>query len=252
MIYIAGQQTDAGTLGRDYAENSVERKIIDTLAASAKPYRYDSLRELQFELKLRSEIIRSANDLAKSGLVFEVFRKSKCNLDFWERRENGGFSLKPGVKPSDAIRDIFEHGNKYATECATAMVIVYFKALLNLFPEEQFNQLFSEIYLMNWHNIHRLLREVGYMNAEKDYLPGDRRYFANPEVDPVTPELQGENVIDLHNQLYYGHGMGKRKADAIIEALNRHRKAGATQSAHLLDSAGRPNFKNLAKIYYNP
>ena len=103
---------------------------------------------------------------------------------------------------------------------------------------------------MNWHKIDRLLREIGVMNKAKDYLPGDRRYFANPDVDPLTPEWQGENVIDMNHGVYYGHGIGKHDAQTIITALNDNRKQNAHNSAYLMDSAGRPNFKNLSDIYY--
>ena len=58
---------------------------------------------------------------------FATFRKSKCNLDFWNRTDEGGFVLKDGVKASEAIHDIFANSPKYATECATAMMIVYIK-----------------------------------------------------------------------------------------------------------------------------
>ncbi|MFA9382069.1 MAG: protein-glutamine gamma-glutamyltransferase, partial [Acetanaerobacterium sp.] len=123
-------------------------------------------------------------------------------------------------------------------------------ALLALFGAEKFNVQFSGIYLMNWHRLHRHLREVGQMRREDDYLPGDRRYFSNPDVDPLHPEWQGENVIDLNDGMYYGHGMGRRKADEIIRALNRKRKEDATRSAYLMDSAGRPNFKGLSALYH--
>ena len=84
------------------------------------------------------------------------------------------------------------------------------------------------------------------------YLPGDRRYFANPDVDPLTPQWQGENVIDLSGDKYYGHGLGVHNAEAIVRALNENRSEDADESAHLLDSAGLPNFKRLFDIYRRP
>ena len=80
---------------------------------------------------------------------------------------------------------------------------------------------------------------------------GDRRYFDNPDVDPVTPEWQGENVIVLDNSLYYGHGIGIEDANDIIKSLNSNREHGSTQSAFLMDSASRPNFKKLYDILNN-
>ena len=90
------------------------------------------------------------------------------------------------------------------------------------------------------------------MKKRMDYIPGDRRYFVNPDVDPLTPQWQGENVIDLDGELYYGHGIGIYNAETIIKELNKNRSEGADESARLKDSAGRPNFKKLADIYLDP
>jgi len=250
MIIIAGQPANIADISSEFPANSVERDIINILASSEQKYQYDSVNQLKFELILRREIINAANELYASDLNFKVFRKTTCNPAYWNRTSDGGFELKEGVKPSDAINDIFINSSLYGTECATAMVIVYYKALLSIYPEELFNQQFKTIYLMNWHNIDPLLREIGMMKQEKDYLPGDRRYFANPDVNPLTPEWQGENVIDMNHGLYYGHGLGKYNAATIITELNNNRKEDADDSAYLMDSAGRPNFKNLGNIYY--
>lgn len=245
MILIDNKVIQADELEKDYAPDSVERIIIDRLASSSVKYDFSSVEQLKFELRLRSEIIVAARALNRSGMDFEVFRESRCNRNYWDRTREGGFVLKDGAKPSDAIQDIFKNGSKYGTECATAMMIVYYKALLSVYSEELFNKLFPNIELMDWHHIDRRLQEVGGMQKSRDYLPGDRRYFANPDVNPMTPEWQGENVIDLGDGTYYGHGIGIYKADAIINALNRHRTEDADEQAHLLDSAGRPNFKRL-------
>ena len=81
------------------------------------------------------------------------------------------------------------------------------------------------------------------------YLLGDRGYFRNPDVNPKTPEWQGENVIVLPDSLYYGHGIGIADADDMIKALNSNRIAGAERSAYLLDMAGRPDYRQLASLY---
>lgn len=249
MIIVNGQTLE-DSFKNEYPERSVERDIINILFSSEKKYKYESLDGLKFEIRLRKEIIDASKELNRSNFSFEVFRKSKCNEEYWERTEEGGFKLKEDVLPSEAIEDIFKNGHKYATECATAMVIVYYKALLNIFPKELFNKLFTDIILMNWHYIHPLLREVGFVYNVEDYLPGDRRYFKNPDVDPETPYLQGQNVIYLGDGLYYGHGTAIKTADAIIALLNRHRAEDADEKAYLIDSAGRPNFKKISDLYH--
>ena len=211
---------------------------------------YSLQEQLNFEHNLRKSIVEVALNLSKSRLVFETFRDSWCNEVYWKRTAEGGFLLKNGVRPSMAIKDIFINGPKYGTECATAIVIIYYGALLNIFPEELFNRVFSKIYLMDWQNLDANLG-ITTIRDVVNYLPGDCRYFKNPDVDQNTPEWQGENVIDLGNGTYYGHGLGIRTAEGFIEALNRHRKEGAQISAFLTYSANRLNFKHLGNIYYN-
>jgi len=248
MIKIAGNELNTNEIIADYPSDSIEVKIINILSSSDKIYTYDSLDQLKFELNMRKNIISASRELNASYFSFRIFRRSKCNPQYWNRTDEGGFLLKDGVKPSEGIRDIFINSSQYGTECATAIVIIYYKALLNIYPEELFNEMFPNIHLMNWHYIDRDL-DIGYYENLKDYLPGDCRYFKNPDVNPVTPEWQGENAIDLGDGTYYGHGIGIETADEIIKALNDYRIEDSTESAYLLDSATRPNFKYLANRY---
>ncbi len=248
MIVIGGSPAQPELLAT-LPSNGTEKQIVGILSASAARYDYDSADQLKFELRLRSEIVGAARSLDRSGMDFEIFRKSRCNPAYWNRTSEGGFVLKSGVSPSGAIRDIYRNGSRYATECATAMVIVYYGALLAVFGPNRFDRLFPRIELMNWHHLDRLLSDIGLMRKRPDYLAGDRRYFSNPDVDPLTPEWQGENVIDLNGKLYYGHGAGLMNADAMVRMLNENRTDGATESAYLMDSAGYPDFKNLADVY---
>ena len=249
MIYVDNKPLDTASLINEYNEGSIERVIIKKMVSGEARHAYDTLEELKFELLMRREIVRAAKELYRSGFAFEVFRDSRANPDYWIRHNNGGFELKRGAKPSAAIRDIFTNGTEYGTECATAIPIIYYKALLEIFPVSEFDRLFKNIYLMNWHNLARELRGSGTMQRVNDHLPGDRRYFANPDVDPKTPEWQGENVIDLGDGRYYGHGIGIQRAEKIIGALNGNRRRGADREAYLMDSAGQPDFKNLTKLY---
>lgn len=251
MILIYNNPLDIQELINEYPGGSIERLVLRQMHESRGQYRYESLDQLRFELLLRKEIVQAAVDLNKSKLAFAVFHKSRANDQYWARTENGGFNLKEGVKPSDAIVDIFVSGRKYATECATAMVIVYYKALLEVFEVSRFNRLFPKIYLMDWYLRAPLLKEVGIPRKVSDILIGDRGYFANPDVSPKTPELQGENVIVLPNELYYGHGIGITSAEKIMNVLNANRKRDATRLAYFMDNVSRPDFKKLAEVYYS-
>jgi protein-glutamine gamma-glutamyltransferase len=250
MIKISGIDITPESMEFYYTVGSVQKTTLDMLFSSSAAYRYASLDQLKFELDLRAKIVVVSIELAKSKFTFRTFRKSICNEEYWERTIEGGFLLKDGIKPSDAIRDIFLNSNKYGTECATAIVIVYYKALVEILPEDLFNELFQGIYLMNWGYLDSDLAIRTYQSVT-DMLPGDCLYFKNPEVNPLTPEWQGENAIDLGNGLYYGHGIGIRNAEGIIEALNRQRKSDAKESAYLMDSATRPGFKRLSDEYHS-
>lgn len=250
MIKINGNRIDFKDIINEYPPDSIERKILEILSSSEIVHIYDSIDALKFELNMRKNIITTSRELNDSRFSFRTFRKSICNPEYWTRTDEGGFLIKEDAKPSDGIRDIFTNSHKYGTECATAIVIVYYKALLNIYPQKLFNELFAGLHLMNWHYLDRDLN-IGYYEGEIDFLPGDCRYFKNPDVDPLTPEWQGENAIDLGDGTYYGHGIGINTGDEMIEALNNHRKEGSDESAYLMDSATRPDFKYLADKYIN-
>ncbi|HCW04223.1 MAG TPA: protein-glutamine gamma-glutamyltransferase, partial [Clostridium sp.] len=82
-----------------------------------------------------------------------------------------------------------------------------------------------------------------------DYIPGDCRYVDNPDFHPERPELRGQNLIDLGEGLYYGHGTGIKTIDEVVDYLNRHRAESSSRSAFLKRSATRPNFLHLANLY---
>ncbi|MGH4052690.1 MAG: protein-glutamine gamma-glutamyltransferase [Clostridium sp.] len=249
MIIVSSDIVKINLLINEYNTNDIERDILTKMDLSKGRYEYNSLDQLRFELKLRKNIINASKKLNAGDMDFSTFRKSTCNLNYWDRTDEGGFTVKKGIYPSDAIRDIDINSSKYATECATAMVIIYYQALLNIYDDKLFNKVFPEIQLMNWHYLNTPIEDVGYISKRSDYLPGDRQYFNNPDVNPTTPEWQGENVINLANELYFGHGIGIGNADQIINELNDNRKEKAKISAYLLDSAGRPDFIYLADIY---
>lgn len=244
MIELISGEFNAQSFLSQYTSGSAESEMLNKLDKSTHTYKYPDLDELTFEIKTRRAIINASLDLYRARLAFRTFQDSKCNEDFWRRMPNGGFALKQGVKPSDAINDIFRNTRKYGTECATAIVIVYYKAVLDVYDASLFNKAFTEIILMNWQQMDELLGVATYRKLP-DYIPGDCRYFRNPDVNPLTPEWQGENAIDLGNSRYYGHGIGITDADRIIAALNQNRVADSTISAYLMDTATRPDFSGL-------
>lgn len=219
--------------------------ILELMAKNNKVYEYETLEELKFELIIRIQITRAAILLYKSDVQFATFRTSKCNEQYWKLTEKGAFELKPNVLPQTGIEDIFLNSNKYAFECATAIVIIFYKAVLESIDHNSFNRLFSDLILYDWEYDQDLNLET---IDGTDYLPGDCVYFKNPDHDPETPHWRGENAIILEEGLYYGHGIGIKTKEGIIKALNTKRKKNPEQSAYLTDIITRVKF-NIYKAY---
>ncbi|WP_281890320.1 protein-glutamine gamma-glutamyltransferase [Paenibacillus sp. YYML68] len=239
MIYIQGTTAPPFLL----AWSGLERSIYRAKQLSPTPFHYSSEAALRFELKLRASIVRAAEGLARSGAAFETFEGSRCHELYWIRTEKGGFLLRPGARPSDAITDIFVNGQWYAFECAMAIVIVLYKAVLDTAGPEAFDRLFGDLYLYSWNHDSDLKLVSVYGKGEA--FPGDVQYIKNPDVHPAYIHWQGENVIVMPEGLYFGHGVAVTRAEYIIERLNTHRIPGSMVSAYMLDEATFPNFPAL-------
>lgn len=248
MITILGTEINSEDLLAAYKTEVMESNIINLMQNSKKDYRYKSVNQLKFEINMRTNIITASKELNDSRLKFKTFDKSYCNSDYWKRTKNGGFVLKDDVNASEAIEDIFNNSSKYATECSTAIIILYYKALLGIYPEDLFNRLFSNIFLLNWHYADGELA-IYTRKVENDFLPGDCRYFENPDFHPDKSEWRGENAIDLGDTTYFGHGIGIKNTESIIESLNKNRKKDASESAYLTNYVTNPNYKHLANVY---
>ena len=239
---IVKKGTDFG-----YGNFTIQGKVLSIMIKSRKRYKYESIKQLKFDIDLKNAIVESAKELNDSDVEFKTFYKSRCNSKFWTKNRDGGFSLKENTSSYDAINDIFKNSSKYGTECATAMIIVYYRALTKLMDKEVFDFLYTDIELMNWKSVDEKLC-VDYYEEAIDFMPGDCIYFKNPDVNPKTPEWQGENTIDLGDGNYFGHGIGIMSGEKIIEKLNKYRKKHSNVSAYMLDSITCQNGKYLYKL----
>ena len=111
------------------------------------------------------------------------------------------------------------HQHPHVGQNVPAIVIIYYKAVLDVYMPELFDRAFPRIVLMNWRDMDQLIDPATYRGLA-DYLPGDC-ICQESDVDPLTPEWRG-NVIDLGNGRYYGHGIGLGSIDYFIDALNRN------------------------------
>jgi len=236
FLGMPSQQSDKGP------SDSIVRMISQRMNEDPPVNAYRSIYE--FEHMLRNNIILSARAMYQSRVRFEVFARSRCNPRYWHLMRNGGFLLREGVRPSDAIKDIYFNSPYYAFECATGMVIIIYNAVLNLIGENLFNQIFQNIYLYGWHAD----PDLGINSHYERFLPGDIVYFNNPDFNPLTPEWRGENAVVLGDGTYFGHGLGILTADQIIYVLNKMRRPRAYRSAYLTNLVTRPNFNHLAEL----
>ena len=213
----------------------LERQIYDEMNAGFEPLYYSSMADLLFELRLRAQTVKSAEALSQSGIQFSTFNRSRCNDQYWIRTPNGGFQLRFGITPAEGIRDIFANGELYATECATAIVIILYKAVLDTIGENAFNAHFADLLLYDWQYDKDL--KLYSKKKFKGIYPGDVVYFTNPDYDRQTPWWIGENAVKLIGDLYYGHGAGIKSEQEMIESLNEKRFPGSYRSAYLSDDA---------------
>lgn len=216
------------------ARRSILHSIALRPAAS-----YPNAATLQFELRVREHTVAAARALNESGAAFSTFDTTRGNPDYWNVAPNGALLLRPGRKPSEALRDIFANGPMYGFECATAIVIVFYKAVLESIGDQAYDLLFANTMLFHWN----VDRDLGLTTVPTNrFIPGDALYFDNPDVDPDSPQWQGENVIAMGGGLYYGHGIGITGPEDIIRVLNQYRRPDAQRSAFLLDQATRPGY----------
>ncbi|MUG46222.1 protein-glutamine gamma-glutamyltransferase [Paenibacillus woosongensis] len=225
------------------ASSELYRSIIAQKRQTQVVYTYRSPEALDFELAMRGAIVQAARDFHAGGAQFATFKNSRANESFWTRMPNGGLRLREEVLPSDAIRDIFNNGGRYAMECATAMVVILYKGVLDTIGDKAFNRHFNQLVLYDWQYDSDLQ-----LTRTPQAAAGDVVYFENPDFNPETPEWQGENAILLDDHLYFGHGLGIKSADAIINALNGRRKSGSSTSAYLSDLVVHPDFEYIRRL----
>ncbi|MBO1510782.1 protein-glutamine gamma-glutamyltransferase [Metabacillus bambusae] len=235
MIFI-GNNLVSGNQLKSTTLTAEENEIIDRMSQYQERYLFLNDDHFQFVLHLRSAIIHASRSLFTSKAKFTTFETSHCNERFWRLTNQGGFKLKEGIRPSDAINDIFQNGVLYGFECATAMVIIYYKAVLDSINFAQFNRIYLGMYLRDWQSDDDL---PIYTRRGNDYLPGDCLYFNNPQFNPKTPQWRGTNAMDLGNKLFFAHGIGIKTAEGILEALNKRRNPHATEFAYLLSQVTR-------------
>ncbi|MET3507937.1 protein-glutamine gamma-glutamyltransferase [Halalkalibacter oceani] len=244
MIVMNGQAVDINQVQLAGVDNQ-QLNILERLGASSSVYRYDSYDQLAFELHMRVATVQAALLLQESNASFATFETARCNEQYWQLTRQGGFRLKPNVLPQIGIDDIFLQGHQYAFECAVAIVIIFYKATLGSIDKSLFNLLFANLYLFSWQYDEDLDLRT---HEGDDFIPGDCVYFRNPDYDPASPEWQGENAIVIDRNLFFGHGIGLKTQQGMIDILNTKRRRLSQQSAYLDRHITRPNYNYLSQF----
>ena len=222
--------------------SGIKKDIYIALENSPVTYQYSSLFEFIFDLYVRENIILTAKKLNESEVKFAPFDTSRFNPRFWTKIKYG-YLLNSDVLPSDAIMDVFTNGKEYAFECSTAIVLIYYKAVLDSIATSYFNTLFQRLLVWDWNYDQDLgiITTVG-----RDFIPGDVVYFYNPDFS--HPVWTGENAVYLGNDQYFGHGIGIESEEGMIKALNTLRKPNSTIDAYLISQHSRLNTRYLSQF----
>lgn len=228
----------------DFGE--VEGVIIEQMLNSPELFSYLSVNELRFEINLRKNIMESAQEMSASEVAFTIFENARCNPTYWTLTSAGGFLLRPGVRPSDAILDIYRNSYLYGFECATAIIIIYYQSILKSIGRSRFDSIFQNIYLYSWHTNPDL--EIHYIYS-KQFVPGDVVYFNNPEYHPYASWYRGLNAVVLSDGTFFGHGFGIMTAEEIIEFLNTQRHPESRQSAYIENLITRISPTTVHKLF---
>jgi hypothetical protein len=190
------------------------------------------------DFKLRGNTVNAAhqfNDAMRSGRVsFEGdLSQQKYNEQYWEPQMIDGkqfWHVKPGVKPSDAINDMF-NGGEYSMDCAASANIVLLKAKMDTIGADKFDQQYNGLAINGW-DTGTDPSGMGMLQFDGDgpldgfsgdphtlggssanLRPGDMAYFRNPDVRQGESANQGENAIYLGNDgngepIFFGNPIG--------------------------------------------
>jgi protein-glutamine gamma-glutamyltransferase len=234
----------AGVVGMLDGKDHVVRKDPRTGATRKSVMGVKRADDVAFRLK----VIDAARALATSGAEFSPGSDTDAvNPALWSLSYGGKMTVRKFPKdgsagsPARALRDIFDNGQMYGFECATAMMVIYHKAILDTVGEEAFDAMFSEprsLAFFRWS-----IKDADYVAAERmtdgepGWMPGTHYYYRNPDASDENSAFRGENVIYLGSEkgerMFYAHGVvGKEgtylvSEKDLVRSLRMLRKRGA-------------------------
>jgi len=197
------------------------------------------------EIAFRARVVTAAKDLAASGASFSGSADGdRVNQKLWTMGFGGRMQVRKFLeggeigKPSAALRDIFDNGHKYGFECATAMMVIYHKAILDHVGDEAFDAMFTEpknLAFFRWS-----IEDDDFLDVKKlvhkptPLMPGSHYYYTNPDASPENSAFGGENVLYLGEGQFYAHGIVGSSGtylvteQDIMDTLSALRRPGST------------------------
>ncbi len=201
------------------------------------------------QARMQLLVVNAARQFAAAGVAFSgSSREDKVNQRLWWMGYGGKMGVRQGTRPSEALNDIFKNGRLYGMECATATLVILYKAILDRIGPKDFDVAFAKTRLFRWEIEDDDFKKAKRTGKLPGFWPGDHTYFKNPEFDPSNSAFQGENVIYLGKGEYFGHGLGIVTERELIDSLNSLRRPGARKSAFRDDFELRIDPKTIAKL----
>ncbi len=247
---------DAKLLDSNFDGKLDENDKIFTTGADGKINVQSVGSVLRDRVKIGAAMVGACEDMDRVKHQFALIKDQTFNAALWQPMGNGAFSVKPGVKPSDAVKDMFTNPGLYKFECATALVIVHYKAMLDLLGPKDFDAVCANLKMGPW--VYESTLQTNWKtsgDSQADAAParqaelraGDYTYFRNWDVSDTARAAgwQGENVIALGGGKFYGHPFGVSTEAHIVDYLNQQRNPGSTRSATMLDLQARLDSKLL-------
>jgi hypothetical protein len=155
--------------------------------------------------------------LTSNSLMWEVFTEEAGHCD-GRRVEIKNLKLKPGIKKSEAIKDLFTHGGNVECRIVTSLVT---QLLINKFVGDNTYDAISGLRHLSTDNLF-----ADYLESNTPCKPGEFGYITNvKEYLTLHPQGRGagENVCCVGDDQFYGFGylfkIGPKTKKEILDTL---------------------------------
>lgn len=257
-------KSDLPEVKKKYGNDMVEALTTMHNGGKAPPeFKYGTKEELMTELGLRDNATKGMGKANASGANLRYAASGddpEGHLDpkFWDKKGFYQFTLKPGAKPADAVRSIFDNKDN-VLECNSTMVAIEYRSMLDTMGDAKFNARFAGGGLIisphhvpmpdgSAHPLHTEgMIDTVTITGAKDLIPGDWVYFKNfPDYGTKHPGgfWTGEHTMYLGDGKFQGFGTTVSTEAEINQKLLDNYNSGlpAAQQKKLADVPGLQDY----------